>query len=258
LQGRFVTDLGFAAVVFACIMGGSLAGMWLREKLPDHHLSSETKEVVKLGVGLVATMAALVLGLVTASAKSFFDEQQAAVKAGATDALVLDRLLARYGPETKEIRAAIRSALVRRLAATWPQEKSQSVEVDIPGSTPTVEGIDERIHALAPKNDEQKWLQSRALEVSNDLLKTRWLALGSVHNAVPVPFLAVVVVWLAVVFASFGLLAPSNWTVVAVFLVCAISSAAAIFLILEMNRPFEGIITVSSEPIRYTLSNLGL
>jgi hypothetical protein len=252
-----VSDLAFSVVVFACVLGGSLLGMWLRGRLPEHHLSNESKEVVKLGVGLVATMAALVLGLVTASAKSFFDEQQAAIKSSAADVLVLDRLLARYGPETKNIRESIRLAVVERLEATWPQEKSQPVELEIAGSTPTIEGIDERIHALSPTTDQQRWLQSRALGVTDELLKTRWLALGSVHNAVPVAFLAIVVVWLAVIFASFGLMAPQNWTVVAVFVVCAISVAAAIFLVLEMNRPFEGTITVSSEPIRYTLSHLG-
>ena len=103
------TVIGF--VVFACTFGAALAGMRLRRILPQHHFSDESKDTVKLGIGLIATMTALILGLVTASAKSSFDDVTAAVKHAAVDVLALDRTLARYGPETAEVRAALKHIL---------------------------------------------------------------------------------------------------------------------------------------------------
>ena len=95
--------LGIAALAFAAALGGALGGMWLRARLPAEHISEATKDTVKLGIGLVATMTALVLGLVTASAKSSFDGLDAAVRHTALDILTLDRVLARYGPEAAPI-----------------------------------------------------------------------------------------------------------------------------------------------------------
>ncbi len=249
--------IAIAVLVFVCAFGGALLGMWLRNALPQHHLSEESKDVVKLGMGLIATMTALVLGLVTASAKSAFDVQDTAVKHMAVSVLVLDRTLARYGPDVGEIRDLIRRTLVFRLETTWPEDESQAVRVETPETTPTVEGIEDRIRNLSPQNDSQRAFQSRALALTSDLLDSRWLLFGAVGNAIPTPFLVIVVFWLAALFWSFGLFAPRNATVIAVLFLCALSVAASIFLILEMERPFEGIMKVSSEPLRYTLAHLG-
>jgi hypothetical protein len=69
-------------------------------------------------------------------------------------------------------------------------------------------------------------------------------------------FLVVLLFWLAITFASFGLLAPPNVTVISILFVCTLSVSAAVFLILEMDGPFEGFITVSPEPLRYALAHL--
>ena len=122
-------------------------------------------------------MAALVLGLLTGSAKSAFDTQDAELKHMAANVILLDRTLAHYGPETKSIRDQIRSAIQYKLAATWPEDGSVARE-DISETTPAVEGIEDGIRALSPQNDAQRALQARALQITGDLLQTRWLMFG--------------------------------------------------------------------------------
>ena len=246
-----------AFIVFALVFGGALFGIWLRGALPSHHLDADSKDVVKLGMGLIATMAALVLGLVTASAKSAYDAQDTALKHMAATVLVLDRTLARYGSETKPIRELIRSTVTYRVESLWPEDGSPAGKVDSPETTPTVEGIEDAIRNLSPQTDAQRAFQARALEASADLLATRWSVFGSMGSAIPIPFLVIVAFWLAAIFWSFGLFAPRNGTVLAVLFLSALSVAASIFLILEMELPFEGIMKVSSAPLHYALAHLG-
>jgi hypothetical protein len=242
--------------VFACTFGSALAGLWLHAVLPQHHLSNESQATVKVGIGLIATMTALVLGLVTASAKNSFDALDAAVKQSAADVLTLDRTLARYGSESKEVREALYDAVETRLQLTWPRASPQATKLDALGVTRGAEGVVERIRGLTPQNDDQRWLQSHALEKSEALLEARWVVFSSIGTSIPVPFLVVLLFWLIVIFASFGLFAPRNGTVIAILFVCALSVASAIFLILEMDGPFTGVIRISPGPLDYALARM--
>lgn len=252
-----MTPTEIALIVFACVFGGALLGMLLRILIPEHHLSEDTKDVIKLGMGLIATMTALVLGLMIATAKSSFDTQGEAVKHTAAKVLLLDRLLSSYGPETKEARELLRRTVASRVEAIWPGTPSQRARLDAPETVLADRGIEARILQLSPKNDAQRWLQTQALRVGRDIMETRWLVLGSLSSSMPVQFLVVVVFWLMIIFGSFGLFSPRNATVVAVLFLCALSVAGSIFLILEMDQPFEGLIKISGAPLRYTLSHLG-
>jgi hypothetical protein len=105
----------------------------------------------------------------------------------------------------------------------------------------------------------QGWSSGRsesALDLAEELLQTRWLGTESVGVSIPLPFLVVLTFWLIIIFASFGLFAPRNATVLTSLFVCALSVAAAVFLVLEMDEPFDGVLTVSSEPMRYALAHL--
>jgi hypothetical protein len=246
-----------ALIVFACVFGGALLGMFLQVVTPKHHLSQGSQDVIKLGMGLIATMAALVLGLVIATAKGSYDTQAAAVKHSAAKVLLFDRLLANYGPETKETRDLLRRTVATRLDEVWPEDRSQPARMYGLGAVSMAQGIEARILQLAPQNEAQRWLKSQALQIGSDLMETRWLVLGGLGSSVPPPFLVVVVFWLTIIFGSFGLFAPRNGTVVAVLFLCALSVAGAIFLILEMDQPFQGLMKISSAPLRYTLSHLG-
>jgi hypothetical protein len=245
-------------IVFALTFGGALLGMWLRTLLPEHHLNAESKDTVKVGIGLIATMTALVLGLVTASAKSSFDAVDSAVKNAAIDVLALDRTLARYGSEAGEIRKALQHAIGARIDMIWPQGSSKPANLDPMGSGAGAEAerLADAIRALKPRDDSQRALQSRSLEISEALLQARWLVLAATEPSVPVPFLVILLFWLAITFASFGVFAPRNATVLAVLFVCALSVSLAVFLVLEMDAPFDGLLKVSADPLRYAIAHL--
>jgi hypothetical protein len=249
-----VNPLLVAALVVVVTFGGALAGIRLRELLPQAHLDKDSSDTVKLAFGLIATMTALVLGLITASAKNTLDGVSAAVNHSATEVLTLDRALARYGPETGEIRHLLYDTLASRIDAIWPKEGGHS-DLAVP-DVRRAELIATRIQALAPHSEEQTWLRSRALVTAESLLASRWIAEAVGDTSVVEPFLAALLFWLGITFASFGLFAPRNVTVICVLLVCAVSVASAVFLVLEMNGPFEGLLKVSPEPLRYALSQM--
>jgi hypothetical protein len=198
-------------VTLVCTFGGALVGLVIRKSLPRDHVSDDSRDTIKLGIALVATMTALVLGLVTASAKSSFDAVDSTVKQAAAQLLSLAQGVEHLAAQTRR---------------------------------------------LAPQTEEQRRLQSLAVELEESLLGARWMVFGSLGSGIPLPFLVILLFWLAIAFASFGMLAPPNATVVSILFVCALSVSAAVFLILEMDGPFEGFLIVSSEPLKYALTHL--
>jgi hypothetical protein len=239
-----------------CTYGCALSAAYLRDTLPPPHLSKESQDVVRLGMGLVATMTALLLGIVTASARSTFDAYSADVRTSAVNILTLDRHLARYGTETKPMRELIRRALAFRVEATWPTDDASRKGYGEPLSTTAVEEIENQIIQLSPQTESQRWFRAEALRLSNEVLKTRWRVLEG-SGSLPRTFLNIVIFWLMATFVSFGLYAPRNATVLSVLFVAALSVAAAVFLIVELDGPFDGLIRVSGEPLRFALDNLG-
>jgi len=250
-----VSSITVSLIVLACVFGGALVGILLRATLPQHHLSAESKDIVKLGMGLVGTMAALVLGLLVASAKGSYDAQSAELTQLSANIALLDRVLANYGPETKEIRDLVRGAVVRILDQMWSKDATRASP-----SAPTSSGgeiLYDKIQKLSPKNDAQRALQSQALNIAMDAGKTRWLMYAQEATSVSMPLLVVLVLWLTVIFISFGLFAPFNATVVASLFISALSVSGAIFLILEMYEPYAGLVEISSAPLRAALAHLG-
>ena len=244
-------------MTFACAFGGALLGNYIRTLLPPTHLSKESQDIMRLGMGLVATMTALLLGLVTASARSAFDSQDSAIRTSMSNVLTADRLLARYGPETKPIRDLLKQAVANRLQTTWPEDGSTGAGFVHEQTGIPVEQIENHILALAPVTETQRWFKAEALKLTVDVMKTRWRVLESQGGSVPFAFLVVVIFWLTVTFTSFGLYAQQNASVTAVMFVSALSVAAAVFLILELDGPFTGVIKVPSNSVQYTLQHLG-
>ncbi len=250
-----MTPAAIGTITFACTFGSAVGAAYLRDALPPQHLSKESQDVVRLGMGLVATMTALLLGLVTASARNSFDGHDANIRASAVSILALDRDLARYGPETRPIRDLLRRAVEFRVENTWPEDGA-SKGFGPPLSTNAIEEIENSILRLSPESAVQKYFKDNALKRSDEVMKTRWRVLEG-GGAVPTPFLAVVMFWLTVTFASFGVYAPRNATVVSVLFIAALSVAAAVFLLIELDGPFDGLIKVSGDPLRFALANLG-
>ncbi|HXY32426.1 MAG TPA: hypothetical protein VEI06_17115 [Gemmatimonadaceae bacterium] len=242
-------------ITLACVLGGVAVGMWYAKRAPEHHLTKQSTDSVKVSMGLTATMTALVLGLVTASSKSSYDAEESAVKQSAVLLLTLDRALARYGPETHEIRDSLRSMVRQRYERVWSSAPHGAFTTT--RSTTGGEAIEGRIEALTPQTDAQRRLQSKAIDISDELLQARWVVSAGATSSVPKPFLIILVGWLTILFMSFGLFAPRNATVVSALFLCALSVSSAIFLILELNQPFAGLLRLSAEPIRFALTQLG-
>lgn len=248
---------GVALITLVCVCAGAAVGMTLQRVLPEQHLREESKDVVKLVSGLVATLSALVLGLLVASSKGSFDAVNDGFKDAAARVILVDRVLAQYGPETREIRGLIRSAVAGRIRALFPDEAAADSAGDALRGSEALESIQARVRALAPANETQKSLQSRAESILGDLAQTRWLGYERTETSTPTAFLVVLVSWLAVMFVSFGLFAPRHATAMIALLIGALALSTAIFLIEEMNRPLDGVIAVSSAPLRNALGLLG-
>lgn len=253
-----MSSLTISCIIFACVFGGALLGMLLRSVLPREHLSEESRDVVKLGMGLIGTMTALVLGLLIASAKNSYDTQKNGLAQLATNIILLDRTLGHYGKETQEIRQLLRSSLEETIQLGWPWENPQWDRSQTRvGTEGRYEVILDKIQQLTPKDDAQRSLQTQALKIAYDSAQMRWLLFAQKGSSIPTPFLVVLATWLALLLMSFGLFAPRNAIVLVTFLVCALASSSAIFLILELDTPLNGLIQISSEPLRNALAQLG-
>lgn len=246
-----------SGIVFACVIAGAVVGVLARRRLPHHHLCVDSREVVKLGLGLVATLTAMVLGLLIATAKGTFDAQSGAVKEFATKSILLDRGLAMYGSEAADARAELRRAVAVTTDRMWAENGGHLLG-PVPGDPGhTLEGLYARIAALSPQTDAQRALKARALDVTSDLAHARLRLLTQQESPLPRLFFVVLVFWLALLFAGFALLGPAHGTVATVLALAAVSVSAAVFLTLELNAPYSGTIVVSSEPLHEALGVLG-
>ena len=244
-------------VIIVCAVGGAHLGMAIRKKLPEHHQDGDTKEVVKLGAGMVATLTALVLGLLVSSAKDTLDTMNRELTQDGAKIILLDRNLANYGPETKEIRDHLRNQLTHTLKLLWPEKVPDTAALQKAEDSHPLEKFQAGLRALAPRSDAQRQMQTQALQLSNDLAQSRWLLIETTQRELPHAFLVVLLLWLTILYICYGLISPKNGTVRAVYLVSALSIAGAVFLILEMNTPLTGIIKVSSAPLHKALTLLG-
>ena len=240
-----------------CIFGGAVLGLFLSGLLPERHLRDNSRDTVKLVTGLIATLAALVLGLLISSANSSFEAVGTAITQTGAKIILLDRALANYGPETKQVREQLRNAVVGVLEIFWPEEKAEGSGLAGFERTTAAEDLQTKIRKLTPANDVQRELRSHAEQLSGDMLETRWLLIAQSQRAIPMTFLVVLLFWLVMLHVSFGLLAPRNATVITVLLISALSVSGALFLILEMSHPLDGVLKVSSAPLRKALEHLG-
>ena len=201
-----MSGLATAWIVFACVCCGALLGMLLRRVLPEDHLNNDSKDVVKLGMGLVATMAALVLGLLVAAAKDQYEAQRDGLDQISAKLILVDAGLAQYGPETAGARELLRRTVAAALDRIWPQDSSQASSLTAPDTTAGGRAVYGLVQKLSPQNDMQSRIQSQVLQLLQELGQTRWLlAAQQESRAVPLPFLMILVFWLTVLFASFEL-----------------------------------------------------
>jgi len=252
-----MNSIAIGTIVFGCVFGGAIAGTLLHGRLPEHHREGDSREVIKLVLGLIATIAALVLGLLIASAHSSYDTQESEVRQLAVHIVVLDRILAHYGPETTDARHLLRQIVEADVGRIWPNERVESTGQPTQEARQRADAIYDLLAGLSPKTEAQRFTQGRSLQLLSDMANTRRLLAEQAGGSLSWPFLVVLVFWLVVLFLGFGLFARLNATVLAAFFVGAVSVGGAIFLILEMNRPYTGVMQISSAPIRNALGQIG-
>ncbi len=243
----------------ACILGGTSLGMMAGRALPAHHLSTESKDAVKLGLTLITTLTALVLGLLIATAKGTYDTQNSAVKELSAEIILLDRTLAIYGSETMEARQLLRRAGTLTLQRLWPDDGAGPANLTPGEARVEMEDFYNRVGALSPEPEDVRRaaIKAHALDITEDLGRMRLRLFAQRGSSVPLPFLAVLIAWLVVLFTGYALIAPRNTTVVAGLIVCTLSVSAALFLILELDSPLDGILKIPSAPLRDALSRVG-
>jgi hypothetical protein len=244
-----VSEIQTAALVCLSVLAGAGIGVAVRRLLPADHMSEQSRNIVNVAIGLVATLSALVLGLLVASAKSAFDTRNDEIKQSAARLVVLDRALRQYGPETKDIRALLQELTQRRIDHTWNRVQAGDHVGVVREDASSGEVIRNRLWQLTPTTEAQRWLHARALTLTAEIEEGRWLLVESDQSSIPRPFLVVLASWLAVIFAGLGLFSPRNATVYAVLFICAVSVSTAVLMILEMDQPFEGFLQVPAEPL---------
>ena len=230
-------------LVAACIFAGGLAGLYLNRLLPRRHLTKETQDVIRLGIGMLSVLASLVLGLLIATAKSSYDSTDRAIRSYAAELALLNEALRDYGGDASVPHDLLRNYIERLLQDGWPKG----------GGRPAVR---EAIRALKPIDDGQRSLQVQAIDINFNLLRQRWLLIEQQGPSVQRVVLVILVSWVMVIFTSFGMNAPRNSTVLAALLICSLAIGGAIFLILEMDRPLDGVMQISSWPMENALAHM--
>jgi hypothetical protein len=243
--------LALSCLILVLTLAGILLGALLRRTLPSHHLDKDSQDVVRLGTGLVATMVALVLGLLIASAKNTYDTQSGQIKQITANLILLDNLLAEYGQSAIPIRKELRSMIGPFADRLW-HEKSANTAAPF-ATLAAAEKAAWEIQALSPQNEVQKSLQARAVQLTTDLAQTRLLLFTESDGAIPRPFIAILAFWLIIIFVSFSLFTAMNATTFVCLSLSALSASCAIFLILELSEPFTGLLMIPSVPLRNAL-----
>ena len=241
-------------ILFAGLVGVILLGTRLRRIVPAEHLNSDSKDAVKLALGLVATMTALLLGLLVSSAKNSFDTARTEVIQMAAKIALLDRVLVLYGPETAEARRALRDSVAEGVRRTWPPDGRQPARLE--PNEQMGDAFYAAIARLAPHEEGQRALKAEAVTLMIQLAELRSLVQAQAVSSVSKPLLIALVVWLVVIFLGFTILAPANATSSLALLAGAFSVACAVFIILELDYPFAGLVRVPSEPMMRTLDHL--
>ncbi len=243
-------------VVAACIFAGGLIGLTLHRFLPEMHLTKETQDVVRLGIGMVSVLASLVLGLLVATAKSSFDATDTSIRAYAADLILLDETLRDYGDQALGTRRRLRDYTERLLRDNWPPGGRRAYGIEDRAAGDMMEHVREAIRTLVPVDAGQKWLQDQALQTGTSLLHQRWLLIEQAGPRVRPVTVVVLAAWIIMIFASFGLYAPRNSTVLATLLACSLAIGSALFLILELDQPFTGLMRLSPMPVQTALAHM--
>jgi len=240
---------------FAVILAGAVTGWKLRKQLPPEHLTEETKSLISLSTAVVATVSALVLGLLISNANSSFIRLGGQVTALSAEILRLDQILRRYGPDTHVARKTLRQFAEQKAADLFPDQPA-NVRLGNPSTYELLQQLEDMLLALKPANARDQWWMGQAMTLAGKIGDTRWLIAQQVDEGTPKAFVALLVFWLALLFASFGLFAPHNPTSAVILTLCALAVAGAVAMFLELEHGFGHMIRVSPRPMQQAVEIL--
>jgi hypothetical protein len=256
------------AAICAILLASAFLGAWVQTALPRHHRAHDTVETIRLVMTMLVTFSALVLGLLTSSAKARHDTQVGNLEKYAVDLIELDQRLRQYGPDARAIRAQLRTYTAAAIADTWPDEQLPSGAYPRRGELGTANGVesatlgdmltgvDRMIEELQPTDMFHRQTAERLRARVVDNLQQRWRLIASTHPTISWPLLTVLILWLVIIFAIFGLSSPYNALVAVVVLLCALSISSALYLILEFDTPQAGLLPVPSQSLRDALAHM--
>jgi hypothetical protein len=248
-----MTSASIFLISFASISAGIGLGIALRARLPAARLGPETKEVVRLGAGLLATLAAVVISLMIASAKSSYDTQDGHFRQLAAYVVLTDQLLAQYGQEAIEIRILMRQAVPAAMDRIWREKATGTSQSTAFSSSSVAEQIYNAVEALVPTDEAQRALKPRIAQASNDIARARLLMFSDSDTPILTPFLLILIFWLTVIFTSYSLFVEPGAVVITALLVFALSVSSALFLVADLSQPFAGLMQISSAQLRQEL-----
>ena len=248
-----MNSLGTGLAILLVIFSGAMLGMLIGRLLPEDHMSSETRTAISVSMAMVGTMSALVLGLLISSANSAFSTRNGEMTLLSADVIRLDQLLLRYGAEAEAARDALQQYAAMKADDLFPAEPGRVPNVDNPTTVETLDRIEDIMLALQPGDDRQRWLIAQALQLAAEMGATRWLLVQQNARSIPVPFLVLLVFWLTILFASFGLFAPRHATAIVVLFLCSLAVSGGIQMVLDMDSPFEGVVRIPSAPMHHAM-----
>jgi len=246
-----------ATVSFICIFGGALGGLFMQSFLPPHHLSKESQESVKLGAGLIATMAALILGLLVSSSKGTYDRVNVLINEAAANTISLDQTLKNYGPEADSLRHTLLERVITIRNDIWPENNNLATKSSTAlRKESTILGLVKKIAELKANDPGALQMQSNAVKIATELNQQRWQITVESTSKLPLTLVVIPIFWITFLTFVYGLFAPRNPTVSMVLFFCSLSIAGAIYLICEMSMPLDGSIKVPSQPFQTVIELL--
>ncbi|WP_159014112.1 hypothetical protein [Acidisoma sp. S159] len=247
-------SLATTLIIFVCVFGALLVGLFASRYWPSTHLDERSKDVVKLGIGIVVTMTVLILSLMVSSVKGSFDTTDRDLRQFATSIIVLDRSISHYGSDAQPARLALRQYTVSAIHDLWPTGADPNIRIEGARSGKLLDQVETDLRALKPTDDAHRSYLSEVLAQYDAVIQARWIFIDDSSGSVLRPFFFVVVAWLMVIFATIGLYSPRNATVVLVMALSILSLSGATYLMSEMETPFSGVIVISSYPLRNALA----
>jgi hypothetical protein len=245
-----------SVIAFLFALAGIGLGSLARRVLPAEQLGTESKDVIKLSLGIVVSLSALVLGLLVASAKGSYEARRSEINQMTSSVLLLDYLLLKYGDDAKRARVALREEIPLVIDQIWTEQQAFSSHTKQFKPLAQGEAFYQYILDLRPKDDTQIELRGQIAAVVRDLSQLRLLLFSHFDSSIPTPFLAVLLLWIIVLFTGFSLMAPGNAAPFTFLVICALSVSGAVFLILELDQPFAGIMMIPSDVLLNALPPL--